>query len=80
MRKVLVTLSCATLAVAATACALLTQIAAPKHDPTKVACESVRVITYDRLKDTNETIAQILAHNAAWHALCDRPVAEEGTK
>lgn len=74
MRTVLVTMLSAGCATILAACALLTQIAGPKaplHDPAKVACESFRVIKYDRLADTDETIAQVLAHNAAWHALCD---------
>jgi hypothetical protein len=61
----------ASLLIILTGCALLTVTPAPKHDPAKVACESFRVIKYDRLKDTDETIAQALSHNAAWHALCD---------
>lgn len=73
MRTVLVTMSLASFATILAACALLQPIPAPKHDPTKVACESFRIIRYDRLTDTDDTIAQVLAHNAAWRALCEKP-------
>lgn len=39
-------------------------------DPALVACASFSVITYSRLSDTEETIIQIQAHNAAYEELC----------
>ncbi len=74
MRTVLVTMLSASLLTTLAACALLTPIAAPKHDPAKVACESFRLITFDRLTDTDETIRQIKGHNAAYRALCAKPM------
>lgn len=56
------------------ACTLLTQTLGldepPAHDPALVACKSFRIITFDRLKDTDETILQVKQHNAAFKALC----------
>ena len=58
-----------------TACALLTVTPAPKHDAAKVSCESFRLITFDRLADTEETIRQVKEHNAGYRALCSKPMA-----
>lgn len=74
MQTTLVVLLSAALLTTLTACALLTPIAAPKHDPAKVACESFRLITFDRLTDTDETIRQVKGHNAAYRALCTKPM------
>lgn len=76
MRLQLQIMLAALLAWTLTACALWTQIAAPeiKHDPVKVACESFRAITYDRMADTLPTILQVKQHNAAYEALCPKPL------
>lgn len=56
-----------------TACASLTNFRAtepaPPSQTTRVACESFAPITWSKA-DTDETIAQIKAHNAAWVELC----------
>lgn len=55
-----------------TACASLTNFRAtePAQSQTaRVACESFTPIRWSKA-DTDETIAQIKAHNAAWVALC----------
>lgn len=89
-----------------TSCAYLTkQPASPAHDPSKVACESFRLITWqpgdeneatrllgqvkdgsmpitresltvlrEALGDTSGTIQEIKPHNAAYTALCAKPV------
>lgn len=75
MRTTLAVLWSASFLTGLTACALLTQTPAPKYDPAKVACESFRLITFDRLTDTEETIRQIKGHNSAYRALCTKPMA-----
>lgn len=47
------------------ACVTPTQTAVPDS-----ACLTFKVIQFDRLNDTLETIAQVKEHNAAWRALC----------
>lgn len=44
--------------------------AIPETDPSLVACEAFGIITYSRLHDTEDTIRQVQAHNAAYEALC----------
>jgi len=45
----------------------------PEVDPVKVACEVFRPITWS-LRDTEDTIREVKAHNAAWKALCGQEV------
>jgi len=55
------------------ACTSLTNTAAtdlpPEVDPVAVACQAFKPITWSS-RDTPETAVQIVAHNAAWEALC----------
>ena len=41
----------------------------PEVDPVKVACEAFGPISWS-YRDTDETIREVKAHNAAWEALC----------
>ncbi len=57
-----------------TACETLTTASGgtelpPEVDPSRVACEAFRPITWSR-SDTPETVAEVKEHNAAWRALC----------
>lgn len=42
-------------------------------DGKAVACASFGPIIFDRLTDTEDTIAAVKAHNAVWVALCRPP-------
>lgn len=55
-------------AITLSACAHLTPT--PVSDAPSAACSTFRLVSFDRLKDTEETIIQIKAHNAAWRCLC----------
>lgn len=37
------------------------------------SCEAFKAISYSRLHDTPETIAEIRGHNAAFDAICSKP-------
>lgn len=56
-------------ALTASMSACVTPISIPETE-TRVACESFRIITFSRQQDTEETIAQVREHNAAYEALC----------
>lgn len=55
------------------ACGTLTNTAAtdlpPEVDPVAVACQAFKPITWSS-RDTPETAVQIVAHNAAYEAVC----------
>lgn len=106
MRTVLATLLSSIFVITLTGCALWTLTpAAPAHDPTRVACEAFRLITWapgsedqalaflegvragtrpinretltvlrDVLGDTSTTVGEIKPHNAAYRALCTKPL------
>lgn len=38
---------------------------------TDTSCEAFGPITYSASQDSRETIGEIIAHNAAWSAICD---------
>ena len=40
--------------------------------PLNSYCAIARPITYDRLYDTNLTVAQLEAHNSQWACLCEK--------
>lgn len=91
-------------------CALLTQTLGPDHDPTKVACDAFKLISWapgneaegmrmlaeirdgkrlinretvtvlrEVLGDTSATIAEVKPHNAAYRALCTKPLTPSET-
>lgn len=64
-RATLLSVSCA---IILSACETLTPTPAP--DAPAAACSTFRRISFDRFKDTEETIIQIKAHNVAWRCLC----------
>lgn len=70
MRRILGVLLSATLLTAVAGCAILTSSPVPKYSPIPLICEVFVPITFDREKDTEDTIRQIKAHNAVWVDLC----------
>jgi len=56
-----------------TACAVTTATGGadlpPEVDPVRVACEAFRPISWADA-DTDATIREVKAHNAAWDAIC----------
>lgn len=81
LRSIVRTLLVLPLMLATVGCALLTQTLGldtpPSHDPAFVACQAFKVITFDRVADTAQTIAQIKGHNAAYLALCPPPIRQQ---
>ena len=55
------------------ACATQTQTPATNLPPVNTACVAFQPIQFSRLHDTEETIVQVKAYNAAWEALCKKP-------
>lgn len=41
-------------------------------------CVAFKPITFDRLKDTDETIREVKDYNAAWTSLCAAGIASIG--
>lgn len=59
-----------TLPLVLTACATTTASVAPTEPPPKPSACAVFSPIYWSAKDTDDTIKQAKAHNAAWKALC----------
>ena len=65
-----------------TACATFESLTAsggtdlpPEVDPALVACKAFSPIYWSE-RDTDDTVKQILGHNAAWLAICPAPEAK----
>lgn len=52
----------------------------PVIDGAASACVEFKPITFDRLKDTEETIREVKDHNAAWTALCAAGISPTGQR
>jgi hypothetical protein len=64
-------------------CGTLTACASPTRTPVTsgaVACMAFKPITFDRLKDTDETIREVKDYNAAWTALCAAGISSTGAR
>jgi len=63
------------------ACGHLTQTAEVdlESTTTKVACGAFKIITYDRILDSDQTIVQVRQHNAAYRALCPALPVRDGS-
>lgn len=45
-----------------------------------VVCVAFKPITFDRLKDTDETIREVKDYNAAWVSLCAAGISSTGPR
>lgn len=45
-----------------------------------VVCVAFKPITFDRLKDTDETIREVKDYNAAWASLCAAGITSTGPR
>jgi succinate dehydrogenase/fumarate reductase-like Fe-S protein len=68
----LLSVSCA---IILSACATLTPTLAP--EPPSAACGAFKLIGFDRLNDTDETLVQVKRHNAVWRCLCTKECKDQ---